>query len=111
MPAMSQRAYARHRGVALPAVQKAIETGRIYVLVAIVRKRLGLEASLYRRRREGLCAGRTHRLREQTSWWGVVARIGRTAAIHAGKRPNSGDEGSHLRGSMANPACRIVRRY
>ena len=29
MPAMSQRAYARHRGVALSAVQKAIETGRI----------------------------------------------------------------------------------
>ena len=29
---MSQRAYARHRGVALSAVQKAIETGRISTL-------------------------------------------------------------------------------
>ena len=32
MAILSQRAYARHRGVALSAVQKAIETGRISTL-------------------------------------------------------------------------------
>ncbi len=32
MPVMGQRAYARHRGVALSAVQKAIATGRITTL-------------------------------------------------------------------------------
>ncbi len=32
MAAMSLRAYARHRGVSLPAVQKAIATGRITTL-------------------------------------------------------------------------------
>ena len=31
MPAMSQRAYARHRGVNLSAVQRAIDSGRITV--------------------------------------------------------------------------------
>ena len=32
MPVMSQRAYARHRGMAISTVQKAIDTGRISTL-------------------------------------------------------------------------------